>query len=92
MLGWRGSAWRRGRGLDDGVEMGSVRGVRCRVVSAVRRFRGSQGWMVPGGSVPVYGSVRGLPVSCDMSCNCLRGGEFGPYPTQGPLGSEISKV
>ena len=59
-----GHAWRREKGLDGGVDGVEMRfGWTSRVGPAVRGFCGSQGWTVPGGSVPVCGSVRGLPES-----------------------------
>ena len=55
MEGWRAR-------LDGSeVRFGSRGSMLC-VGSAVRGFCGSQGWTVPGVSVPVCGSVRGLPV------------------------------
>ena len=55
--------WRVWRARLDGSEMrfGSRGSILC-VGSVVRGFCGSQGWTVPGVSVPVCGSVRGLPV------------------------------
>ena len=67
-----GTAWRRGRGCMEGWmewKCGSVRAVRCRVGSVVLGFYGSQGWTVPGGSVPVCGSVRGLRESFNSWIN-----------------------
>ena len=46
--GWNGNAFRLARFVS-------------RVGSAVRDFLRFTGWTVPGGSVPVCGSVRGLP-------------------------------
>ena len=69
--GWMEEGWREVLGgLDggrleggmDGVKCGSVRAVRfCVSVQRFAVFCGSQGWTVPGVSVPVCGSVRGLP-------------------------------
>ena len=68
LAGWRAGGWglgwmEGGRARLDGSEMrfGSRGSILC-VGSAVRGFCGSQGWTVPGVSVPVCGSVRGLPV------------------------------
>ena len=67
--GWKavGAGWRevdggRLEGGMDGVKCGSVRAVRfCVSVQRFAVFCGSQGWTVPGVSVPVCGSIRGLP-------------------------------
>ena len=76
--GWRLQGWLEGGWLDGGLKEGWMEGelaglrasemrfgsrgsILC-VGSAVRGFCGSQGWTVPGVSVPVCGSVRGLPV------------------------------
>ena len=56
-LGWRGDG-----GMDGVVLRFGSRGL-CRVsVQRFAVFYGSQGWTVPGGSVPVCGSVRGLHI------------------------------
>ena len=55
MAGWRAAGW-RAAGWRDGWSENAVRSFR-----AVRGFCSSQGWTVPGGSVPVCGSVHGLP-------------------------------
>ena len=56
-LGWRGDG-----GMDGVVLRFGSRG-SCRVsVQRFAVFYGSQGWTVPGGSVPVCGSVRGLRI------------------------------
>ena len=69
-FGWRVLGWREvpgggGRRLDwrDGWNGNAFRLARfvSRVGSAVRDFLRFTGWTVPGGSVPVCGSVRGLP-------------------------------
>ena len=75
--GWRLQGWLEGGWLDGGLKEGWMEGelaglrasemrfgsrgsILC-VGSAVRGFCGSQGWTVLGVSVPVCGSVRGLP-------------------------------
>ena len=59
VAGWRAAGWRDGWSE---MRLGS-RGSMSRVSSCGSRFCGSQGWTVPGGSVPVCGSVYGLPES-----------------------------
>ena len=71
--GWRLQGWLEGWLLKEGWMEGGLAGLRASemrfgsrgsilcVGSAVRGFCGSQGWTVLGVSVPVCGSVRGLP-------------------------------
>ena len=83
--GWRAAGWRKldWRGLDGGkwLDGGRLDGVKMRlgwrgsmscVVSRGSRFCSSQGWTVPGGSVPVCGSVHGLPANPKQGALKLR--------------------
>ena len=70
LAGWRAGGWGLGLGLKVVGGEGLAMGVKCESVFArfdfVCRFSSSRflrftGWTVPGVSVPVCGSVRGLP-------------------------------